>query len=113
MDTSISEFNEKFYILEIKHLAFHLPHIQILCTQHCGKEHCEVFKCWGYFKDVPFRHEYAECVVASFENQIKSEYYSSNQYVSIEGIELEQYKQLRQTQIGCEPGKPRRRAVFH
>ena len=33
-----------------------------------------------------FRRDYAERVVASFANQIQSEYYDGNRSVSIEGI---------------------------
>ena len=38
------------------------------------------------FQDVLCRHGYAERLVASFANQIQSEYYGGNISVSIEGI---------------------------
>ena len=44
------------------------------------------FKQRGLFQDILCRRDYAERVVASFANQIKSEYYSVNISVSIEGI---------------------------
>ena len=34
MDTSVSEFHQKLYIIEIKRLAFRQPHLRILGTQH-------------------------------------------------------------------------------
>ena len=36
METEISDFNTRFYIPAIKKLAFHLPHIRIFVTNHCG-----------------------------------------------------------------------------
>ena len=45
------------------------------------------------------RRDYAERVVASFDHQIKSEYYSGNISVSIEGITLEHLSALPQTEI--------------
>ena len=51
-------------------------------------------------------------MIDSFENQILSEYYGDNRSLSIEGVKLEQYKQVQQTQIGCEEGKPTRHDVF-
>ena len=43
--------------------------------------------------------DYAKTVVASFSDQIKSEYYGGNRFVSIEGIELEHLSALPQTEI--------------
>ena len=51
-------------------------------------------------------------MVASFVNQIKSEYYVGNISVAIEGISLEQYKKFQQNQIGLEPVKPTSHAMF-
>ena len=36
METTISNFHTSFYIPEIQKLAFHIPHVQILSTNHCG-----------------------------------------------------------------------------
>ena len=44
------------------------------------------FKRRELFQDVLCRRDYFERVVVSFANQIKSEYYGGNIYVSIEGI---------------------------
>ena len=32
----IADFHTSFYIPEIKKLAFHLPHVHIIGTSHCG-----------------------------------------------------------------------------
>ena len=45
METTISNFHTSFYILEIQKLAFHIPHVQILGTNHCGDSHQTAFKC--------------------------------------------------------------------
>ena len=42
------------------------------------------FKLRELFQDVLCRRDYAERVVASFANQIKSEYYGGNRSVAIE-----------------------------
>ena len=36
MKTTISNFHTSFYIPEMQKLAFHIPHVQILGTEHCG-----------------------------------------------------------------------------
>ena len=37
MQTTISDFHTSFYIPAIHKLAFHLPHVHILGTNHCGE----------------------------------------------------------------------------
>ena len=37
METTISDFPTSFYIPSIHNLAFHLPHVRILGTYHCGE----------------------------------------------------------------------------
>ena len=39
METSIDDFHTSLYITEIQNLAFHLPHVHILGTNHCGNTH--------------------------------------------------------------------------
>ena len=72
METTISDFHTSFYIPAIHKLAFHLPHVRILGTNHCGELRRTAFKRRELFKDVLCRREYAERVVASFANQIQS-----------------------------------------
>ena len=36
METTISNFHTSFYIPDIHKLAFHIPHVQILGTNHCS-----------------------------------------------------------------------------
>ena len=44
METTISNFHTSFYIPEIKKLAFHIPHVQILGTNHWGDSRRTAFK---------------------------------------------------------------------
>ena len=36
METKIPNLDTRLYIPEIQKLAFHIPHVQILGTNHCG-----------------------------------------------------------------------------
>ena len=56
--------------------------------------------------------DYYYRVVASFPNQIQSEYYGRNRYVSIEGIVLEHLSALPQTKINLSTKAFQRHAVF-
>ena len=57
--------------LEIKNLAYHFPHVDILGTHQCGKESRELFYHIGPFQDLKFCRDYAEHSIASFTNQIQ------------------------------------------
>ena len=59
------------------------------------------------------RRDYAERIVASFSNQIQSEYYGGNRYVSIEGIALENFSSAPQSDIISSSLPCPRHAVFH
>ena len=72
METTISDFHTSFYIQSIQKLAFHLPHVRILGTNHCGKMRRTAFKRRESFQNVQRRRDYAERLVAIFANQIKS-----------------------------------------
>ena len=72
MDTTISGFHTSFYIPPIHKLAFHLPHVHILGTNHCSELRRTDFKRRELFQDVLCRRDYAESLVASFANQIQS-----------------------------------------
>ena len=91
MEKSIADFHTSFYITAIQNIAFHLPHVHILGTNYCGNTRHEALKCCNIKKYMLCCCDYAEGVVASFKNQIRSEYYVSNIYVSIEGIALENF----------------------
>ena len=113
METTISDFRTSFYIPAIQKLAFHLPHVHILGTNHCGEMWRTAFKQRELFQDVLCCCDYAERVVASFDNQIKSEYYDGNRYESIEGIVLEHFSAAKQADINSTaPSRPRH-ALFH
>ena len=88
MELTISNFHTRFLIPEIQKFVFHITHVQILGTNHCGDFCQTAFKCHKQFQDVLCCRDYAERVVASFSNQIQSEYYGGNIYVSIEGIAM-------------------------
>ena len=72
MDTKISDIHTIFYITAIQKLAFHLPHVRILSTNNCVEMRRIAFKWHELFQDIICRSDYAERVVASFSNQIKS-----------------------------------------
>ena len=83
METTISNFYTSYYKLGIQKLAFHLPHVRIFGTNHCGELRRTSFKRRELFQDDLFCHDYEERVVATFANQIQSEYYGGNISVSI------------------------------
>ena len=66
METTLSDVHISFYIRAIKKLAFHLPHVRILGTNHCGEMRRKAFKRRALFQDVLCRRDYAERLVASF-----------------------------------------------
>ena len=84
MESSIVDFHQDFYIPAIQELAFHLPHVIIFGTYHCGNTRREAFTCRSAFQYVLFHHDYAEGEVSRFAHQIQSEYYGGNRYVSID-----------------------------
>ena len=72
METNISDFNTSFYIPAIRKLAFCLPHVPILGTNHCGEMRRTSFKHRELFQDVLCRSDYDERAVAIFPHQIQS-----------------------------------------
>ena len=70
METKISESHIRYYIPDIQKWYFHLPHVRIICTNHCGEMQHTAFKRFELFKDVLCCRDYADRVVASFANQI-------------------------------------------
>ena len=113
MDTNISECHTMYYITTIQKLAFHLPHACILGTTHCGAMRRTAFKRRELFQDVLCRCYYYERVVAIFAHQIQPEYYGGNISVSIEGIALEHFSSLPQTNINSITPSRQRHSVFH
>ena len=73
LETSISDFHTSLYIPEIQKIVFHLPHIRILGTNHCGDNCTEAFKRQISNQDVLCRCDYDERVVAIFAHQIQYE----------------------------------------
>ena len=71
-ETNISDFHIIFYISDTQRLAFHLPYVLILGTNHCGELRRTAFKRRELFHDVLFRRDYDERVVAIFAHQIQS-----------------------------------------
>ena len=70
-ETKISDFHTSFYIPAIQKLDFHLPHVRILGTNHCGEMRRTDFKRRELFQDVICCRDYAERVVARFAHQIQ------------------------------------------
>ena len=56
----ISESHIRYYILAIQKLAFHLPHLRILGTNHCGKMRRTAFKWSELFHDVFCCRDYTD-----------------------------------------------------
>ena len=83
MEKSIAYFHTSFHIPSIQKLAFCLPPLRILGTNHCGSTFHEEIKRRRENKDVLCCRDYAEIVVASFAYQIQSKYYGGNRSVSI------------------------------
>ena len=72
METTISDFNTSFYISAIQILAFLLPHVHILGTNHSGEmRHTSIKRCES-LQDVLCFRDYAERLVAIFANIIQS-----------------------------------------
>ena len=113
METTISNFHTSFNIPEIQKLAFHIPHVQILGTNHCCDSRQTLFKIRKSFQDVFFCHDYDERVVASFSHQIQSEYNGGNRSMSIEIVSLEHFISLPLTEIKASTKPCPHHAVFH
>ena len=113
METTISGFYTSFYIPAIQKLAFHLPHVRILGTNHCGEIRRTAFKRCESFQDVLCRCDYFERLVERFTNQIQSEYYGGNISVSIEGISLEHFSALQKADIKASTISRQIHALFH
>ena len=112
-EKKISNFHTSFYIPKIQKLVFHIPHVQILGTNHCDKSCWTAFKLRESFQDALCCRDYAERLVASFPHQIQSEYYGGNISVSIEVIALEHFSELFKTGINASTKSCPRHAVFH
>ena len=72
-ETTIYDFHTSFYITAIQELAFHLPHVRILGTNHCGEMLRTAFKRRELFQEFLCLRDYSERVVSSFANKIRSE----------------------------------------
>ena len=94
MKTTISGFHTNFYTATIQNLAFHLPYVHIIGTNHCGEIWRIAFKRRELFQNTLCRRDYAEKLVTIFSHKIQSEYYGGNISVSIEGILLEYFSAL-------------------
>ena len=73
METTVYDFRTIFYIPAIPELAFHLQHVRILGTNQFGEMRRIAFKQRELYQDVLCCRDYAERLVASFDNQIQSE----------------------------------------
>ena len=91
METTVYDFHTSLYIPFIQKFSFHLPHVNILGTNHCGAMQLTAFKRRELSQYVLCCRDYSKRVVASFDHQIQSEYYGGNRSVYIEGIVLENF----------------------
>ena len=113
MDTTNSNLETSFYITVMPKLAFHIPHVHILGTNHCRHYRRTAFKQRKLFQDVLCHRDYSQRVVASFTHQIKSEYYIGNRFISIADIALEHFSALPETGINSSTKSIPRHAVLH
>ena len=113
LDTSIIQFQKKFYIPAIQKLSFHLPHVRILGNHHSGKDIREAFKIRVNLHDILCRRDYVYRVVSSFEHQIQSIYYGGNRSISIEGVELDHFGAFQHPSPLLKSVDVYRQAAFH
>ena len=71
IEKTISKFHTSLYIPEIQKLAFHIPHVKIMGTNHCGDSCRTAFKCRESFQDVLCCCDYSERLGDSFPHQIQ------------------------------------------
>ena len=112
-ETKNSDFQTSFYIPAIQKLAFHLPHVRILGTNHCSEMRHTSFKRHKLFQDVLCCCDYYERVFESFANQIQPEYYGGNRSVYIEGIALAHFITVPQADTNSTTLSYQRHAVFN
>ena len=112
METKISGFCTSFYIPAIQKLDFHLPHVCILGTNHCGELRHIAFKLRKLFQGVLCCCYYDERIVASFSHEIQSEYYVVNRPMSIEGIVLGHFSSSPKAYINSTTPSSQRHTVF-
>ena len=70
-ETKIYAFHTGFYIPAIQRFDFHLLHVRIPGTNHCGELRHTDFKRRESFHDFLCHGDYAERVVASFAHWIQ------------------------------------------
>ena len=69
-ETTVYDFYTSFYIPSIEKLAFNLPPVHIIGTNHCGEMRCTAFKRRELLQYVLCRRYYYERVVASSAHKI-------------------------------------------
>ena len=72
METTVSNFCAILYIPAIQKLAFYLPNVSILVTNHCGEMRRTAFKRRELFQDVLCCRDYSEREFSIFSHQIQS-----------------------------------------
>ena len=68
MVTTISGSHASFYIPDILKLAFHLPHVRILGTDHCGEIRRTAFKRCELFQSFLCCRDYSERLISRFDH---------------------------------------------
>ena len=63
METTLSELYTSFFIPDIQKFAFHLPHVRIIGTRHCGEMRRTAFKRRESFQDFLCRRDYSQRVL--------------------------------------------------
>ena len=82
-------FHVKYYQPAIEKLAYHIPHVCILGTNHIGKTRREALEKGQSDYDVKLRRDYAERLTTALIHQIQSQHFGGKNTLSMEGIALE------------------------
>jgi hypothetical protein len=85
----IGVFMRDHYRPALEALATHLPHVQILSNNLCGRMRADYFKSMPY--SVKTIRDYAEALKMEFNNEIQSEHFGNSRALSIEGSSVRMF----------------------
>ena len=91
----MSKFNYEHYQSLIQKLSFRITCVKLLVENHVGKTRREALKIRINKKNITCRQDYAKRLVRKFATEIQSYHFGGNNYSSIDGVELEYYKNTR------------------
>ena len=90
METDIATFHKEHYEPLIYRLGFHLPHVQMLGTNHCAKLSRKAFESRvSEFFDLFCGRDYADQFVLKADVEVQSQHFGGNTQLSMEGVSVE------------------------